>query len=233
MRSASIRQDKVSGATEIGKHQGGKSVLTASKFKDARGRTDTAFEAERAHARPCPDTALLHRRTCSLQSRFRIGFAQGHCLNIAQVGVIALHHHRIDGACGTAYFRIFGNCPADERVHTGSNAKGVGQKDRRFQRPEFIDLYQTSTLSEAVDHLDGGRKFLAKEIARVRHDCRETGSEVALAHGSVPNRNTIDVRKGIQGAGFQSAAYEAMNASGESEGKEDMEHRTNNFTVPC
>ena len=99
--------------------------------------------------------------------------------------------------------------PADQRVGAGRHREGVGQQDRRLQLAEFLDLHQPDALAEAVQHLGGGDRLVAENVAVMRQDGGDAGAHVAFQHRGVTDRDPRHVGDRVARAGRQGAAGQA------------------------
>ena len=84
-----------------------------------------------------------------------IGLRDRHSLDVVEEAVVAFEHHRIHGRGLAADIRIWPRCMADERRAAGADRESVGQKQRRFDGPELLDLHQADALAEAVEDMRG------------------------------------------------------------------------------
>ena len=82
--------------------------------------------------------------------------------NIIEIAVVAFAYdwvHRLNIAvpCLT-------QGPGNERIGGGKSAKRIGQQDRRFDDPEFLNLRRSDELSKAIGHVNSRGRLALKNV---------------------------------------------------------------------
>ena len=182
----------------------------AVKFEPARGCADATLETETAHAGSCTDIAFANVRSRNLQGFLRIGFRDGHGLNVVERTVIAFQNDWIDGRRGAPDIGIACNRLSDQRIGAGSDAKCIGEQDRRFQRAQFLNLHETSAFAKTIDDIASGQHLAAIYVAVMWDDCCHAGIDIAVAQGAVPHAHARHIGDGVVFARLHDAADDAV-----------------------
>ena len=117
--------------------------------------------------------------------------------NVVEPAIIGLADERVDRSNLLVSWLV--QRPAHNSFQRCSNAKRIGQRDRCFNRAEFIDLRRTGELAECVAHIDGPGHLLLKDIAGMRNDYRDPGPNViARYEGRMSHADAGHIRDGVE-----------------------------------
>ncbi len=90
--------------------------------------------------------------------------------NVVQAAVVGLANQRVHRS-HVRVARLIER-PAHEAFDGGADAQRVGQRDRRLDRAELIDLRRAGELAEGVADEHGAGHLVLKHVAAVRNDRR-------------------------------------------------------------
>ena len=172
-------------------------------------RPDAAFQAVAAHPAPGSDGTFGKIGPAVGQRGKDMLFGHMQAPDVVQAAVVALADDRVHAAGGLANIRItLQHILHQCRLH-GTHTEGIGEQDRRFQRPQLVDLDQAGRLAEAVDDMAGRQHLIVEHIARMRQQSRHAGLDIAVRQGAVPHRHARHIADLVPGAVRQSADPEA------------------------
>src|SRR5690606_19658958 len=120
-----------------------------------------------------------------------------HAADVVETAVVRLADERVD----RPYVFVAGPTqrPADNPVDAGRDRQGVGEDDRRLDGAPFLDLCGPGKLAERVADEHGAGNLLLEQIAAVRHDRRDAGTDVvSFNQRHMPDAYTLDVRDRIE-----------------------------------
>ena len=198
-------------AAEVGENEGADGVFGGGRLSGGgegdptRSRADAALEAEGRHPASGADAAFGDLGVGGGTRGAVMRFADGEVLDVVEVAVVAFEDERVDGRQPAPGLRVGGNRLADLRLRDRADGEGVGQCDRRFEHPEFLDLDEADALTEAVDHVRGGGDAVLERIAGVRDDHTDAGLPFTVGQRAVPDADAGDVGDRVAGAGRQGA----------------------------
>ena len=159
---------------------------------------------------PAPHCALCHRPGGRVLDREQgVLFRDRQRLDVIERSVVALGNDRIHRRGGAPDVGIAGDGVAHQSRGADADGQGVGQKDRRLECAEFVDLDEADALAEAVDHMARGPDLLAEEIAAVGQDGGDTGVDIAGLKRAVANPHVGHVADVVIAAGRQGSAGDA------------------------
>ena len=128
--------------------------------------------------------------------------------NVIQAAVIGLADERVH----RSHVLVAGliERPPDESIHDRADTQRIGQRDRRFDRAELVNLRRSGELAEGVADKHRARHFVLEDVALMRHDDGHAGANaVTLVERQVTDGDAGDVgdrvlRSGLEHAGRQS-----------------------------
>ena len=196
-------------ATVIGLHQDADRIAAQIGRQHARGSTDTAFPTEADRARTGADTAFFHRTALGAEDGFHhiVGLDMA-AADVVEPAVVGFTDNGVDTA------HIFIARLIERVVQDAFDAlgyrQGICQYDRGFDVAKFLDLRHAGELAETISGKNGGRTFLAEDIAVVRHDGRDAGADVvAFNDRNLADLDARDVGDGIVGSRFENPRLDA------------------------
>ena len=135
----------------------------------------------------CPQLKISRRAFDCRENIFLFHRAVGQFI---QKRVIALPDDWINGSQLDAILFAQLDHIFDQRVVHLADIERSGQGDRRFQRPQLIQLYQPERFSKAVDDLSGCGHLMYKRVFNWRQDYRHTGLILPTINRCMPDPYT-------------------------------------------
>ena len=172
-------------------------------------RPDAAFQAVAAHPAPGSNGTLGKIGPAVSQRGKDMLFGYMQAPDVVQAAVVALADDRVHAAGGLTDVRITLQHVLHQRRLHGAHTEGIGEQDRRFQRPQLVDLDQAGRLAETVDDMAGRQHLIVEHIARMRQQSRHAGLDIAVRQCAVPHRHARHIADLVPGAVRQSADPEA------------------------
>ncbi len=119
--------------------------------------------------------------------------------NVVEAAVVGFADERVDGShVGVA---VLLQRPLHQPFDRGADAQRVGQRDRRFDRAELVDLRRARELAEGVADEHRAGHLLLKHVAGVRHDDGHAGANgVAGDERRVADAHAGDIGDGVERA---------------------------------
>ena len=107
--------------------------------------------------------------------------------------------------------------PLYEPFDGRADAQGIGERDRRFDGAELVDLGRTRELAERVADEHGAGHLVLKQVAAVWHDGRDTGANVVAGYDrGVTDLHAGHVSDGVECAGREDAGRDSEGSCGRS-----------------
>ena len=128
--------------------------------------------------------------------------------DVIELAVVGFADDGIDAA--DVFIALLVERIGDDPFDALGHGKGVGQHDRRLDGTQFADLRHAGEFAETVAHIHGGGALAAEEIAFVRHDGRDAGTDVvAFDDRDLADFHAGHVGNGVIGSGLEDSRGDA------------------------
>jgi hypothetical protein len=193
-------------AAVIGLHQNPDRPAAQAVRKAAQGGADPALPAEGDRAGAGADRAFIYSAFGSIfYGLHRVFRRQDTRADIIEASVIGLADHGVERA--DRFMPRLSQRPVENPVESARHGHRVGQHDGRLDLAEFADLTDPGQLAIAVGDGDGGGDAIGVDIAAMRQDGGDAGTDgsVLVDPGDMAHAHPVDIGDGVAFAGRKHA----------------------------
>ena len=203
-------QPKIPCCTVIGLHKNADGIGFSVYGHRAGSGTDAAFEAVASCSRSGTDVAFfkIHISGCN---RFHdVLFFDRTVNDCIQRRIVALSDHRIDAGGTNAFVLTAVYGILDQRIRNKPDIERIGQRNRRFERTELIDLHGAACLSVTVVDKRCRNQLMGKHILLRRQNDGAAGLIKRRFDRAVTDTDTADIGDLIERSAWKRTDSDAV-----------------------